>query len=175
MDLGKVARRYLIPPIVISVYLFVRRKCQVSFRSEIELTKNLVIGEHVEISSYCRLKSNDGPLEIGARTAISPFSCLASGSSGLYIGEDCMIGPAATIVASNHVYTNIEKTMRSQGFKSTGIRIGNNVHITSGVVILDGAEIGDGSIITPNSVVSSKLPANVIASGNPAKVIFTRR
>ena len=37
------------------------------------------------------------------------------------------------------------------------------------------ADIGPGTIVTPNSVVSSRLPENSIAQGNPAKVIFTRR
>ena len=46
---------------------------------------------------------------------------------------------------------------------------------TATVVVLDGAAIGDGAIVAPNSVVSTRLPANTIAQGNPARVIFTRR
>ena len=45
----------------------------------------------------------------------------------------------------------------------------------AGCCLLDGAHIGSGAILAPNSVVSAPIPANAIAQGNPAKVIFTRR
>jgi acetyltransferase-like isoleucine patch superfamily enzyme len=67
-------------------------------------------------------------------------------------------------------------TFREQGTESKGpIRIGNNVWIGVGSVILDNAEIGDGVIVTPNSVVSGRIPANAIVQGNPAKTVFIRR
>jgi maltose O-acetyltransferase len=50
------------------------------------------------------------------------------------------------------------------------VRIGNNVWIGTGVIIL-GANIGDGSIIGAGSVVTSEVPAKVVAAGNPARVV----
>lgn len=55
------------------------------------------------------------------------------------------------------------------------MRIGRNVLVGAGACILDGAEIGGGVIIAPNSVVTGRIPANAIAKGDPARVVFQRR
>ncbi|MBQ2259669.1 MAG: sugar O-acetyltransferase, partial [Spirochaetales bacterium] len=51
------------------------------------------------------------------------------------------------------------------------IKVGNNVWIGTGTIILAGVEIGDGSIVGAGSVVTKSIPSNVIAYGNPCKVI----
>ncbi len=94
---------------------------------------------------------------------------------GLTIGDDCLISPNVTIIANNYNYQRLDVPIRQQGSQSRGVRIGNDVWIGSGVCILDGAQVGSGVIVAPNSVVSGKIPDNVIVQGNPAKVIFTRR
>jgi acetyltransferase-like isoleucine patch superfamily enzyme len=87
-----------------------------------------------------------------------------------------MIGPNCSIIGNNYQYDRLDVPIRLQEKVSPkGIRIANNVWIGAGCTLLDGADIGPGCIITPNSVVSSKLPENSSAQGNPAKVIFTRR
>lgn len=175
MTSGDIIRRLFVPPIATSMYAYWRFGCRVSFRTELEITEHLKLGRKVDISSYCKIKAKDGELSIGERTSISPFTCLAAGAGGLYIGSDCMLGPSVTIVSSNHKYEELGLPINQQGFKSTGIWIGDDVWISSGCVVLDGAKIGSGSIITPNSVVSTEIPEYSIAAGNPAKVIFKRR
>ena len=86
-----------------------------------------------------------------------------------------MIGPSATIAANGYRYYDLDVPIRLQEQTSAGIRIGDNVWIASGCVVLDGAEIGSGTIVTPNTVVSGRVPENSVVQGNPAKVIFTRR
>jgi galactoside O-acetyltransferase len=54
------------------------------------------------------------------------------------------------------------------------ITIGNNVWIGMNSVIMRGVTIGENSIIGANSVVTKDIPANVIAAGNPCKVIKER-
>jgi acetyltransferase-like isoleucine patch superfamily enzyme len=49
--------------------------------------------------------------------------------------------------------------------------IGDNVWLGVGVMVLKGAKIGDNTIIGANSVVTGEIPANVVAAGNPCKVI----
>jgi acetyltransferase-like isoleucine patch superfamily enzyme len=49
--------------------------------------------------------------------------------------------------------------------------IGDNVWLGVGVMVLKGAKIGDNSVIGANSVVTGEIPANVVAAGNPCKVI----
>ena len=57
-------------------------------------------------------------------------------------------------------------------FGKTGpIRIEDNVWIGDGAIVCKGASIGENSIIGAGAVVSNPIPANVIAAGNPAKVV----
>ncbi|HWT65859.1 MAG TPA: DapH/DapD/GlmU-related protein, partial [Terracidiphilus sp.] len=53
------------------------------------------------------------------------------------------------------------------------VRVGRNVFIGTGSIVLKGVEIGDGSVIGAGSVVTKSIPANCIAAGNPCKVIRT--
>ena len=65
---------------------------------------------------------------------------------------------------------NIDK--RNEGNPdSFPVYIGENVFIGSNVSILKGVEIGDNSVIGNGSVVTKNIPKNVVAAGNPAKVI----
>lgn len=53
------------------------------------------------------------------------------------------------------------------------ITIGNKVFIGGGSIILPGVTIGDNSIIGAGSVVKHDIPSNVVAAGNPARVLFS--
>ena len=52
-----------------------------------------------------------------------------------------------------------------------GVKIGNGCWIGGGVIILPGVSIGDGTVIGAGSVVTKDIPANVVAVGNPCKVL----
>lgn len=52
--------------------------------------------------------------------------------------------------------------------------IGNDVYITSDVILLEGVKIGDGAVITPGSVVTKNVPPYAIVRGNPAKIVTYR-
>ena len=94
---------------------------------------------------------------------------------GIEIGDDCMIASNVVIIGNNYNYMDLDTPIRLQGETSKGVKIGNNVWIGAGSVILDGTTIEDGVIISPLSLVSGKVKKNTIISGNPAKTIFTRR
>ena len=49
-----------------------------------------------------------------------------------------------------------------------GVRIGKQVFIGPGVIILPDVEIGDGAVVTAGSVVTSSVPAMTLVQGNPA-------
>lgn len=61
--------------------------------------------------------------------------------------------------------------MSSVSDGSAPISIGNHVWIGMNVVVMRGVTIGDNTIIGANSVVTKNIPSNVIAAGNPIKVI----
>jgi acetyltransferase-like isoleucine patch superfamily enzyme len=164
----------LAPGSAISLLYFLKFRCFVSIRAEVEFTKHITIGRGTRISSFCRIKAS-GPLSIGRDVSITNGTCIAASGIGIEIGDDCLISPNVTILSANYRHSELDRPIRHQGMTSKGVTIGNNVWLGAGVVVLDGSVIGDGTIVAPNSVVSSRLPANSIAQGNPARVIFTRR
>jgi acetyltransferase-like isoleucine patch superfamily enzyme len=176
MNLGTLVRRFLTPGLVVTLRGYFKYGCMISPRAEVEITPNLRIGRKSIVSSFTKVKATDGPLRIGSHVEISNGCVIASHTSGVEIGDDCLIGPNVSIIGPNYRYDRLDVPIRLQEKISLkGIRIGNNVWIGAGCVILDGADIGSGTILTPNSVVSGRIPENSIAQGNPAKVIFTRR
>lgn len=85
------------------------------------------------------------------------------------IGSDCFIGPNCGMYTAIHPLVAEE---RNQGIeKAKPIKIGNNVWIGADVTILSGVKIGENSVIGAKSVVTKDIPANVIAVGNPCRVL----
>lgn len=176
LGLGATLRRFLTPGFVVTLQALLKYGAKISPKAEVEITPNLRLGKRSVISSFVKIKSKDGPLHIGNDVDIASFCVITSHTAGTYIGDDCLIGPNVSIIGNNYRYDRLDVPIRLQEKTSTkGIRIASNVWIGAGCTILDGADVGAGTIVTPNSVVSSKLPENSIAQGNPAKVIFTRR
>lgn len=175
MKLTKALKRFFVPSIVITVIYWLKYKCKVSPKAEVDLTKFLVIGRGTQISSFCKVKSTDGPMTIGENVSVATGCFLSSSTGGVEIGDYCMISPNVTIVGNNYKYDRLNVPMCLQEQTSKGICIGRDVWIGAGSSILDGAKIGDGVIITPNSVVSANIPKHAIVQGNPGKIIFTRR
>ena len=168
-------RRFLIPTPLISLWYYLKFRCLISLRSEVELSPSMRIGRNTVIGAYAKIKGDRGPLIIGDNVTIAHGCHIGPGEAGLTIGDDSLLGPHVTIIGVNYAYDRLDVPIRLQPGKSKGIVIGNDVWIGSGVCILDGARIGNGVIVTPNSVVSSTIPDNAIVQGNPAKVIFRRR
>lgn len=167
--------RFLVPSSLLSLSALLKWGCRVSPRAEVEWSKNLRLARGVTISSFCKIKTSDGSLSIGTGTQIAPFCFITSHAGGVEIGKDCLIGPSATLAGNSYRYDDLDVPIRLQEQASRGIRVGDNVWIAAGCVVLDGADIGSGTIVTPNSVVSGRVPPNSVLQGNPAKVIFTRR
>lgn len=87
------------------------------------------------------------------------------------IGDNVFIGPNVNIYAATHP---IDKERRNQNLeKGVPVTIGNSVWIGGNVTILPGVSIGDNTVVGAGSVVTKSLPANVVAAGNPCKVIKT--
>ncbi|NRW82134.1 acetyltransferase-like isoleucine patch superfamily enzyme [Clostridium beijerinckii] len=80
-----------------------------------------------------------------------------------------MIAPNVTITPTGHP---VDPDLRRPGTQfSIPVRIGNNVWIGSNAVILPGVTIGDNSVIGAGSVVTHDIPENVVAVGNPCRVL----
>ena len=87
----------------------------------------------------------------------------------IYIGDYVMFGPNVIIATAGHP---IEPELRKkQAQFNVPVTIGNNVWIGGGAVVLPGVSIGENSVIGAGSVVTKDVPDNVLALGNPCKVI----
>jgi acetyltransferase-like isoleucine patch superfamily enzyme len=175
VNIKKVIQRFLIPSSLIAVFYWVKFQCKVSPRAEVELSSLLTLGKRTVISSFTKIKASDGPLDIGSNVSVSTNCFISSGKGGITIGDDVMVGPHVSIVGNNYKHDRLDVPICLQEKTSKGIIIGCDVWIGAGSVILDGSCVGKGVIVTPNSVVSGKIPDYVIIQGNPAKVIFKRR
>lgn len=85
------------------------------------------------------------------------------------IGNDVIVAPNVGIHTAGHPL-DVDRRRRGLEF-ALPVTIGNNVWIGASVVILPGVSIGDNSVIGAGSVVTKDVPANVIAVGNPCKVL----
>ena len=94
------------------------------------------------------------------------FSVVDDGN--IYIGRNVIIGPDVKIYTNSHP-NDVKKRTHSSIIKD--VTIENDVIIYGGAIILPGVTIGKYSVIGAGSVVNKDIPPNVIAAGNPCKVI----
>ncbi|MGC1211093.1 MAG: DapH/DapD/GlmU-related protein [Micromonospora sp.] len=85
------------------------------------------------------------------------------------IGADVQIGPNVQLLTATHP---VEAEPRRAKWESAKpITIGDNVWLGGGVIVLAGVTIGDNTVVGAGAVVTRDLPTNVIAVGNPARVV----
>ena len=85
------------------------------------------------------------------------------------IGDDCFIGPNVSIYTACHSTDPVERNTRREWAEP--VTIGDNVWIGGSVTILPGVTIGSNVTIGAGSVVTRDIPDNVVAVGNPCKII----
>ena len=87
----------------------------------------------------------------------------------IYVGDRTKFGPHVVIATAGHP---ILPEMRQKGLQyNMPVHIGSNCWLGSGVLVMPGVTIGDNSVIGAGSVVTKDIPANVVAVGNPCKVL----
>jgi acetyltransferase-like isoleucine patch superfamily enzyme len=174
MRMMTLARRFLIPGWLVTLWCWIRYGARVSSRSEVELTPELILGRGVQISSFCKLKAS-GPLAIGPDTHIASGCFITAGPGTLQIGVNCLVGPNVVITTSDYRYSRLDVPLRLQGSMGKDTVIGHNVFIGANSVVVGGARIGDNVIIAAASVVSGVIAPGTVVGGNPARTVFLRR
>ena len=87
----------------------------------------------------------------------------------IYVGDNTMFGPHVTLATAGHpIYPELRRKAMQYNMP---VRIGSNCWLGAGVVVLPGVTIGDNSVIGAGSVVTKDIPANVVAVGNPCRVL----
>jgi len=105
-------------------------------------------------------------ISLGAGVFLN-FNCVILDVVEVIIGEKTQIGPGVQILTADHPRDAVN---RASGLEfGRPIRIGRNVWIGGGAIILPGVSIGENALIGAGSVVIRDVPAGVTAVGNPAR------
>lgn len=97
------------------------------------------------------------------------FNLTLVDDTDIYVGDCVMFGPNVTVATAGHPILP-ELRLKAMQYNMP-VHIGNNVWIGAGAVILPGVTIGDNSVIGAGSIVTKDVPANVVAVGNPCRVL----
>ena len=87
----------------------------------------------------------------------------------IYVGSYVMMGPNVVLATAGHPVC--PELRRKQAQFNLPVHIGENVWLGAGVIVLPGVTIGENSVIGAGSVVTKDIPANVVAVGNPCRVL----
>ena len=97
------------------------------------------------------------------------FDCVILDTASVEIGDNVLCGPKVQLFTASHP---LEVELRTIGIEfAKKIKIGNNVWIGGGAIVCPGVTIGDNTVIGAGSVVTRNIPSDVVAVGNPCKVI----
>ena len=129
----------------------------INYGTVISAEREVPIGDRIRIGPYVRIADSDGDID-GEQ-----------GPRPITIGDDVQFGPNVQLLTPTHP---VEPEPRRKKWEAARpIRIGNNVWLGGGAIVLPGVTIGDNTVVGAGSVVTRDLPANVVAVGNPARVI----
>jgi len=119
----------------------------------------------IEPPFYCDYGSN---IMLGSRVFFN-FNCVILDPAPVIIGSNVLFGPAVQICTATHPMRASERrTLREF---ARPIEIGSDVWVGAGAIICPGVWIGSRSVIGAGSVVIRDIPADVLGSGNPCRVI----
>lgn len=107
-------------------------------------------------------------IRVGAR-CFANYGLVALDVATITIGDDVQIGPNVQLLTPTHPVEPAPRRAKWEAAKP--IVIGDNVWLGGGVVVLPGVTIGENTVVGAGSVVTRDLPANVVAVGNPARVV----
>jgi maltose O-acetyltransferase len=120
----------------------------------------------IEPPFYCDYGSQ---IKIGDNVYVN-FNCTFLDAAPILIGSGTFIAPNVSIYTETHSVIAAERLQRGSDL-AYPVKIGTNVWIGGGSIILPGVTVGDNTTIGAGSVVTRAIPANVVAVGNPCRVI----
>ena len=176
--------------------LLIGKGVQISHGKHIRCGKNVKFEDYSEIHGLCSDGLNFGDyvtisrgvmirpssyyggdygvgLTMGEHSSIGPYGYV--GCSGkITIGKNVMFGPKCSLFAENHVFSDTETSIKSQGVKQKGITVEDDCWIGSNVTILDGVTIGKGSVIGAGTLVTKDIPAGSVVVDTRNKKVRAR-
>lgn len=113
---------------------------------------------------YCDYGSN---IRLGERVYFN-FNCVVLDVCQVTVGDSTFFGPAVQIYAATHP---LKAELRRTQEYGRPVTIGSDVWVGGSAVICPGVTIGSKTVIGAGSVVTKSIPDNVVAAGNPCRVI----
>ncbi|WP_432933127.1 sugar O-acetyltransferase [Microbispora sp. CA-135349] len=107
-------------------------------------------------------------IRIGARS-FANYGLVALDVAPITIGDDVQIGSNVQLLTPTHPVD--PELRRAKWEAAEPITIGDNVWLGGGAIVLAGVTVGDNAVVGAGAVVTRDIPANVVAVGNPARVI----
>lgn len=133
-----------------------------------QLLPNAGTGLWLQPPFYCDYGTN---IILGEKVFFN-FNCVLLDVAKIIVGSRTLFGPNVQIYTATHPVNYLERSSGLEFGKS--IRIGEDVWIGGGAIICPGVKIGDRTIIGAGSVVTRDIPDDVMAAGNPCRVIRTQ-
>ncbi|HEX5594520.1 MAG TPA: sugar O-acetyltransferase [Micromonosporaceae bacterium] len=130
-----------------------------------ELLGSLGDGADIRPPLYCDYGYQ---ISIGAGTFIN-YGAVLLDVARITIGADVQVGPNVQLLTPTHPVE--PKPRREKWEAARPINIGDNAWLGGGAIVLGGVTIGENTVIGAGSVVTRDLPPNVVAVGNPARVV----
>lgn len=126
------------------------------------------IGENCYIEPPLHSNFGGGHVHFG-NNVYANFNLTLVDDTHIYVGDNTMLAPNVVIASASHP---ILPSLRQKGYQyNLPVHIGKNCWLGAGVIVLPGVTIGDNTVVGAGSVVTKDLPANVVAVGNPCKVM----
>ncbi len=126
------------------------------------------IGEGCYIEPPFHSNFGGGHVHFG-KNVYANFNLTLVDDTHIYVGDYTMFGPNVVVATAGHP---ILPDLREQAYQyNMPIHIGRNCWIGAGVIIVPGITIGDNVVVGAGSVVTKDLPSNVVAVGNPCRVL----
>ncbi|WED24619.1 sugar O-acetyltransferase [Vibrio sp. JC009] len=131
-----------------------------------ELVPNAKEGLYLEPPFRCDYGGNI----IAGKNFYANFNCVLLDVNTIEIGDNVMFAPNVQVYTAGHPIDVKGRVEEGVEF-GLPIKIGNNVWVGGGAIICPGVTIGDNTVIGAGAVVTKDVPANVVAAGNPCRVI----
>lgn len=128
----------------------------------ISIGKGCCLSEHVQIVAQGGHVTIEDDVFIG-------IGCIIVCKNSIFIGKDTLIAEYVVIRDQDHRIDS--RPIRSAGFKTTPIHIGSDVWVGCKATVLRGAYLGDRCVIGANALVKSRIPADTLAVGVPARAV----
>ena len=160
-----------------SIPIFVERPIRFLLR-KFALRENVECGSNLRVSRGVRVSASS-KLVIGNNVSIGPYTLILANGE---VGSETIISFGVFIIGkSDHQFNIPEVLIREspwlegkEASEIPNIKIGKDVWIGAGAVILSGVKIGDGAIVAAGSVVTKDVESCTIVGGNPASYIRKR-